>query len=191
MKRDKHAIFALITALFACLAAPPAPGQTDSQGAGQSEAQQNGSEAAPGGGQSTAAEMITDYLRQDIFLRPGVGLKKVKIGMPFEQVLRTWGAPTSRERHDLIDNKWVYEIGNHTRIALIGGNSIESMRIAGGFNSPYVTSEGASFGMAQHQLATIYGAREAKSGRVSYEERGISFGLDGGQVSEIRVFQPD
>lgn len=172
MKRDKRARLVLFSALFAALLMPPA-------GVAQNQ------------DPPSAAEMVTDYLEQDIFLRPGVGLKQVKLGMPFEQVLQAWGEPTSTGRHDLVDKKWTYEIANHTRIALIGGDNVEAMRIEGGFNSPYVTTEGAAFGMAQHQLATIYGARNAESGKVTYDERGIGFILDGGQVSEIRIFSPD
>lgn len=180
MKRDKHATFAVLTALVSTLmttlsAAPAAHAQGENQG----------QEAA------SAAEMVTDYLKQDIFLRPGVGLKKVRLGMSFKQVQQTWGKPTRTRRQVFGENQWVYEVGDHTRIALIGDDSVESMRLEGGVASPYTTTEGASFGMAQHQLATIYGSGEADSERVTYAKRGVGFGLDQGQVSEIRIFHPD
>jgi len=184
MKRDKRAKFAVSTALLIALvtalyAAPAAYAQGENQG-------ENQGQEPP-----SAAEMVTDYLEQDIFLRPGVGLKKVRLGMSFKQVLQTWGQPTSTRRQVFGENHWIYEVADHTRIALIGEDSVESMRLEGGVASPYTTSEGASFGMAQHQLATIYGAGETDSGRVTYAERGVGFGLDRGQVSEIRIFYPD
>ena len=172
MKRDKRATFAVLTALFTALSVAPMAAAQDQE-------------------TPSAAEMVTDYLKQDIFLRPGVGLKKVKLGMSFEQVLQTWGKPTRTRRQVFGENQWIYEVADHTRIALIGDNSVESIRLEGGVSSPYTTTEGASFGMAQHQLATIYGAREADSGRVTYSERGVAFVLEQGQVSEIRIFHPD
>lgn len=170
MKRKKHATTLVLIALSIALLVPTG-------GAAQSESP------------ASAAEMVTDYLQQDIFLRPGVGLKKVKIGTPFEQVRRTWGQPAEAGRHRLLDNEWVYEIAGHTRIVLIGDDSVEIMRIEGGVNSPYTTTEGASFGMPRHQLATIYGGTDAESNKVTYAERGIGFTLERGQVSVIRVFR--
>lgn len=172
MKRDKRARFVLVTAFLSALLVPPA-------GTGQTQAP------------PSAAEIVTDYLNQDIFLRPGVGLKQVSLGMPFEQVLQTWGKPTRTDRHNLIDKKWVYEFANHTRIAVIGGDNVEAMRVQGGLDSPYVTTEGASFGMPKHQLITIYGAVNAESDKVIYNERGVGFVLKWGQISEIRIFPPD
>lgn len=138
-----------------------------------------------------AAELITDYLEQDIFLRPGVGLKKVRLGMSFEALRQTWGLPSRDSGGGLMDSKWVYEVGKHTRITVSGGQSVESIRIRGGISSPYVTTEGAAFGMPRHQLATIYGAAKRSSGALSYPHRGIGFDFEQGQVSEMRVFAPD
>ncbi|HSH40570.1 MAG TPA: hypothetical protein VK973_00390 [Arenicellales bacterium] len=172
MIRDKRAIFTALTILLAGYAgAPPAQAQNQEP--------------------PTAAEMVTDYLKQDIFLEPGVGLKSVRIGTSFAQVRQEWGAPTRTDRHDLIDEKWIYEIADHTRIALIGGDSVEAIRVEGSFNSPYGTTEGASFGMPRHQLATIYGAGKSGSNNLTYDKRGVGFVLRQGQVSEIRIFPPD
>jgi hypothetical protein len=137
---------------------------------------------------STPAELVTDYLQRDVFLRPGVGLKKVRLGMKFDDVLRAWGRPTSATRGDVSGTRWTYRIAEHTTITLIGIGTVKTMRIAGAFNSPYVTTEGASFGMAQHQLASIYGPTGSDSGEINYNRRGIAFVLDQGQVSEMRVF---
>ncbi|MBS1269100.1 MAG: hypothetical protein MAG794_00043 [Gammaproteobacteria bacterium] len=141
-------------------------------------------------GTSSAAKLVTDYLQRDIFLQPGVGLKKVKIGTAFDRVLQTWGPPTQKKRDNIFGNRWTYKIADHTMITLIGGDSVEVMNITGKFTSPYVTTEGASFGMAQHQLATIYGPKETDSERLNYNDRGIGFVLDHGQVSKIRLFPP-
>jgi len=169
---DKRAISIALTFLLAGHAGPPAAHAQNQDPA-------------------TAAEMVTDYLEQDIFLQPGVGLKKVRIGTPFAQVRQEWGAPTSTDRHDLIDEKWIYEIGQHTRIALIGGDKVKAIRVEGAFNSPYSTTEGASFGMTRHQLATIYGSGDSGSNSLTYEKRGVGFAMEHGQVSEIRIFPPD
>jgi len=197
MKRDVRARWIFVTALLAALLAAPAPAQDQGQDEEQTGTPQGQLEAAqqPSGGArqlpDNAAEMVTDYLDQDIFLRPGVGLKNVKLGMPFEGVLRAWGEPASRDGGTWTDPRLVYKVGNHTRIVLSGDDSVESIRVEGDVSSPYTTTEGASFGMAQHQLATIYGAREARSGKVTYAKRGIGFVLTQGQVSEIRIFYPD
>lgn len=205
MKRDKTAatIYIYLTLLLAAALATPAALAQDETPARSGEPDQF--EQAPGDGAPapepnttapdqqprSAAEMVTEYLEQDIFLRPGVGLNKVSVGTSFEQVLATWGEPTSRGTHNLVNNKWTYQIGESSRIILTGGDSVKTMRIQGGISSPYTTAEGASFGMAQHQLATIYGPREAESGTVSYDERGVGFVLDQGQVTEIQIFAPD
>lgn len=172
MKRNKHAGRLLPACLLAALTIPFASTAQEDKERG-------------------AAELVTDYLKQDIFLRPGIGLKKVSIDMDFEEVLQAWGPPASRRRTGAVDNRWVYEVADHTRITLVGGNRVEVIRVAGGFSSPYVTTEGAAFGMAQHQLSSIYGHKEAASGKVDYEARGIGFELERGQVSEIRVFSPE
>lgn len=200
MKRYKTASGIHATLLLGALLAPSAaPAQEDAATPddapdGDTPALKTPAPAPPAVDQQprSAAEMVTEYLEQDIFLRPGVGLKKVRIGMSFEEVLAAWGEPTSRGSHNLVDNKWTYELDDDSRITLTGGGSVKTMRIQGGIGTPYTTTEGASFGMARHQIATIYGAREAQSGEaVSYDERGIGFILDQGQVSEIRIFSPD
>lgn len=162
---------------------PPVAGSQDRSG-------EKGSTATEGQQAPTAAEMVTDYLRQDIFLRPGVGLKKVHIGMSFDDVLKAWGKPSEKGGNIVIANKWTYDVGEHTKIELSGGNTVDEMAFTGGVSSPYVTTEGASFGMAQYQLATIYGAAPEKDNQVIYKKRGIGFVLSQGQVSEIHVFSP-
>lgn len=168
--------------------AAPAQAVTTTREDAQRNSQGDGQGDSKGSKQPTAAEMVTDYLRQDIFVSPGVGLKKVKIGMPFDQVLKAWGPPTSKG--GTIDNQWTYQVGNNTKITLFGDNEVKVMKIAGGFNTPYVTTEGASFGMPQYQLATIYGAAKEVAGKIMYNQRGIGFAMDHGQVSEIQVFAP-
>lgn len=205
MKRDIYATFRILTGLAAALLAAPAAVAQETRA--QDQEQEQAAPDRPGEGiqdtqdtqssqdardrlPESAAEMVTDYLEQDIFLRPGVGLKKVKLGMSFEAVLQAWGEPDRRERRNVFGNKWTYEIGDDSRIVLAGGDNVETMRILGGINSPYTTTEGASFGMPRHQIATIYGARETESSKVNYSERGVGFTLDQGQVSEIRIFAP-
>lgn len=204
MKRNKCATHRILAVLAAALLAPPAAAQENpdqetpdqaapagvvegAQGSREGQENQGVRDQLPG----SAAEMVTDYLEQDIFLRPGVGLKQVKLGMSFEAVLQAWGEPDRREREKITGNKWTYELGDNSRIVLTGGDSVTSMRVRGGLSSPYTTTEGASFGMPRHQLATIYGARETESDRVTYSDRGVGFILDQGLVSEIRIFSPE
>lgn len=212
MKRNLRARWLLSPALLAALLAAPAAAQNQDQDQNQDPGQaqdteqsaaprQQESEAAPespGTAQepsgrarqapNNTAELVVEYLQQDIFLRPGVGLKSVKLGMPFQAVLQAWGEPASRGEGD---TKLIYTAGSHTRIILSGDDSVESIRVKGGLGSPYTTTEGVSFGMAQHHLATFYGAKQARSGKVTYSKRGIGFGFTQGRVSEIRIFYPD
>jgi hypothetical protein len=172
MKREKHATTLLVAAMVQALFLPATA-------------------AAQEPIRSDAAKLVIEYLQQDYFLRPGVGLKEVAIGTPFEQVLRAWGEPTSHGRYKGTGNKWTYEIAGHTRIELVGDDRVTAMRVAGGLNSPYVTTEGASFGMPPQRVTAIYGSRDVRSGRIKYPEYGVSFILDQGRVSEIRVFSTD
>lgn len=169
--RNNHASSLLLIGLLLCSIAPFAL---------TSKAQEN----------PTAAEIVTDYLGQDVFLRPGVGLKKVRIGMDFKQILQAWGRPTIVEKNDIGGTRWTYQIADHTRITLLGGNKVGTITIAGEFNSPYVTTEGAGFGMARHQIASIYGPSDTDSDEIDYDNRGIGFVLERGQVSEMKVFSP-
>lgn len=196
MTRRKHARSISGTISFACLlgaAALAAASQTQSQVQTRNQTGAQVQAQLQSAGQSdnppTAAELVTDYLKQDIFLRPGVGLKKVKIGTTFDQVLKVWGRPTSKGG-GIAGNEWTYQLANNTRITLSGGDKVRTMDVAGGLGCPYVTTEGASFGMARYQLATIYGSAPGESDTVTYDHRGISFVLDHGQVSEIQVFAP-
>lgn len=173
--------------LLLCLLAPLPPASIAvAQDQGQPQSQGQGGQQ-PG----SAAELVTDYLERDIFLRPGVGLEKVRIGISFDRALQQWGPPTSKSGNEFIGHEWTYDVAGHTRITLKGRYKVEAIRVAGGVNSPYLTTEGASFGMARHQLATIYGPEESDSSKVEYDDRGIGFKLDQGQVSEIRIFPPD
>lgn len=187
--------FAASLSLLAMLVFPPGTGaqeqdnQTPDNQADMQSLEPAGDDTSPQGDkQPTTAEMVTDYLRQDIFVSPGVGLKKVKIGMPFDQVAKAWGPPTSKG--GTVDNQWTYQVGNNTKITLVGDNEVRVMKIAGGFNTPYVTTEGAAFGMPQYQLATIYGSAKEVAGKIMYNDRGIGFVMDDGQVSEMEVFAP-
>jgi opacity protein-like surface antigen len=170
-----------------------APDQVQEQLQGQVEGHLQGSDQGQsrtrGGNPPTAAELVTDYLRQDIFLRPGVGLEKVKIGTPFTQVLKVWGRPTGKGG-GISGNEWTYQLGGSTKITLSGDSKVKTMEVTGGLSCPYVTTEGASFGMAVYQLATIYGSAPVNSGTVTYDHRGIGFVLDHGQVSGIQLFAP-
>lgn len=190
MKRNKHAISVLAVCLFSTWLICPGPARAQEQDQPAAPAEDTVQGQAQGQQSPTAAEMVTDYLEQDIFLRPGIGLKKVHVGMRFKDVLKAWGPPTEKGGSIVIANKWTYQVGDHTKIKLAGNETVDEITIAGGVSSPYVTTEGASFGMAQYQLATIYGSAPEKDDQVVYKQRGIGFVLDQGQVSEMHVFSP-
>lgn len=138
----------------------------------------------------TPAELVTQYLNQDIFLIPGTGLKKVSIGSDFTEVLNVWGKPNRTKPDGLTENVWVYEVAEHTEVILRGNIAVGSIEITGNVNSPFSTQEGAKIGMPVHQIAGIYGPTKLESNRMTYSAIGIGFQFNQGQVISMRVFKP-
>jgi hypothetical protein len=163
----------LATGLTLIVAASPVPGQ------------QAMTPATP-----VTPQTVVHQLRQDAYLRPGAGFVRVQIGHEFDQVSRTWGAPT-RRKATLLSKTWEYQVVNDTRVILRGRAKVDSIEVVAGFNSELQSAEGARFGMATYQVISIYGHPEHGSpARLSYPRKGIEFAFAKGGLRSIKVFAP-
>lgn len=136
-------------------------------------------------------EKVIRYLQSDIFVKPGLGLKKVRLGMTFRQVLEKWGKPEKSRRTGAFGRQieWIYTAGDGTEILLSGGKMIGVISLRGKMQSSYETTEGARFGMATYSITSIYGRpREGfKDSIMDYPKRGIKFIFRNGRVHIITV----
>lgn len=138
-------------------------------------------------------ESVIRYLHQDLFVTPGVGFQKVRIGQTFQQVALAWGNPNKAYDSDVgSETAWVYQIGRDSEIAVTGGTRVSSIKITGTFNSPFSSTEGANFGMTPHQVIGIYGKPVGDDDLVKlrYPKKGIIFGFKSGALRSMRVFRP-
>ena len=139
-------------------------------------------------------ESVIRYLQQDLFVTPGMGFRKVRIGSTFEQVMQAWGNPNKSSSSDIGAKKaWVYSVDRGSEISVSGSTKVESIEVSGSFNSPFSSIEGANFGMTPHQVISIYGkpADEGKLAKLRYPDRGIVFVFKSGALTSMRVFPPD
>lgn len=146
------------------------------------------------GGLRITPESVVRYLNQDLFISPGVGFDKVRIGHTFQQVARAWGNPNKSYDDDLgSKTAWVYKIGRDSEIAVSGGTRVYSIEITGSFNSPFSTSQGANFGMTPHQVIGIYGKPSGSENleKLRYPNKGITFRFKGGALQWMKVYSPD
>lgn len=138
-------------------------------------------------------EAIRKYLEADLFVKEGVGLKRVHLGQSFRQVLQTWGTPTATRAGGLFGNtrQWLYRVGD-TQILVSGETVVETIAVRGGVNSEYQTAAGARFGMAPYQVTSIYGAAPETQGAntLSYPQRGVRFEFERGRLLSFEVFAP-
>ena len=140
------------------------------------------------------AETVVRYLQKDLFISPGVGFQKVRIGNTFEQVARVWGLPNKKLESSEAGSQviWVYNIDSDSEIALAGSSKVSTIRVLGSFNSPFSSREGAHFGMTPHQVISIYGA-PADAGnltRLRYPKKGIAFAFEQGALRAMQVKPP-
>lgn len=138
-------------------------------------------------------ESVIRYLQQDLFVTPGVGFQKVRIGQTFKQVALAWGNPNKAYDSDVgSETAWVYKIGRDSEIAVSGTTRVSSIKITGTFNSPFSSTEGANFGMTPHQVIGIYGKPSGDENLVKlrYPGKGITFGFKSGALRSMRVFRP-
>ena len=139
-------------------------------------------------------ETVIRYLQQDVFIKPGVGFRKVSIGRTFQEVMQTWGNPNKAYDSDVGSRiAWVYQLDNDSQVAITGKDIVESIEITGSFNSPFSTSQGATFGMTPHQVISMYGAPTGGSNlaKLNYPDKGIAFGFRNGSLHHVKVFAPN
>ena len=136
-------------------------------------------------------EKIVKYLRSDIFIKPGRGLKAVKLGMSYQDVMKAWGKPDKSRRAGAFSRsiEWMYLAGDGTEILLGGGKAIGSISIRGKMHSIYETTEGARFGMPTYAITSIYGRPQegVKENTMDYPDKGIKFHFKNNRVHIITV----
>ena len=138
-------------------------------------------------------EAVVRYLQQDLFVSPGIGFKKVRIGQTFQQVAQSWGHPNKAGKQtDTGYTVWEYHAGD-SRISVGGGAKVTSIKVVGSLNSPFASREGANFGMTPQQIITIYGvpSNSTNLARLRYPAKGIEFGFEHGALKQISVFSPN
>ena len=138
-------------------------------------------------------ESVIRYLHQDLFVTPGVGFQKVRIGQTFQQVASAWGNPNKAYDSDVgSEIAWVYQIGRDSEIAVTGSRRVSSIVISGTFNSPFSSTEGVNFGMTPHQVIGVYGkpAGDEDLVKLRYPKKGITFGFKSGALRSMRVYRP-
>ena len=137
-------------------------------------------------------EAIVRFLMQDLFVSPGIGFEKVQIGQTFTHVAKSWGHPNKAAKPSETGYVvWEYDTGD-SKIRVAGGSKVTSIKVIGTLNSPFASSEGASFGMTPQQVITIYGAPSNSNNlaKLRYPDKGIEFGFEHGALKWISVFSP-
>ena len=138
-------------------------------------------------------DQIAQFLQRDIFLQPGVGFKRVQIGQSFDHVLQAWGQPQTTRNRGLFRNthEWFYGGGKDTVVSVKGKATVSEITIRGTFTTPFQTIDGARFGMAPHEIVTIYGRNaDSSSTRLTYASLGVGFEFADGAVNAIIVAAP-
>jgi hypothetical protein len=141
----------------------------------------------------TPSDLVLHYLQQDMFLHPGSGFQRVRIGQTFDQAAKVWGNPKNEQRQRLnATKKWVYEAGDGTVLTLSGKQAIESITVAGASSSLYQSAQGARFGMTPGEVARLYPGSLPRDQvkQLSYPRLGISFGFANGTLAAMQVFAP-
>ena len=155
-----------------------------------------GLHSQPTGGNSPSEQLLRRYLAQDIFLQPGIGLKRVKIGDNLNAILKTWdNLKAVRELGgDIPQQQLTYQAESNTRIIISGTTTVLKIAVVGGPGSSYRTQRGAHFGMPLHQVALLYrglGQQASSTDTLSYPSQGIYFGFKGGRLVSIIIVSPD
>jgi len=139
-------------------------------------------------------DIIIQHLQQDIFLKPGAGLRKIHLGISFKEVLKLWGKPNEVKNRGLgvlggNSRLWRYERKGDANVVLAGNQVVQSIEINGTRGALYQSTEGARFGMASRRVISIYGKPQRVDGnKISYDRRGIAFIFDKTGLRAMRVF---
>ncbi len=137
---------------------------------------------------------LLKYLQQDIFLTPGVGLKKVRIGQPISQVIKAWGPPQQRKNSGFLGRKqqWLYQgLGNTDIIVTSLNNRVNRLSFRAHLVSPYQTINGLQFGMVSVQVRSLLGVGQAgNNGQLLYPDKGLTIEFKEGRGQNITIFKP-
>jgi hypothetical protein len=137
-------------------------------------------------------EMVFTYLDTAPFIRPGVGVGNIVIGMPLTAVVALWGQPSQSDRSGFFHRRstLLYDGGINAWVRLVGDRTVEEIGIEG--RTGLTTREGVGYGTTRHQVRTIYGEPvEDDTGTYRYPERGIAFVFRSGTVFQIELFSPE
>jgi len=139
-------------------------------------------------------QTLLKYLQQDIFLTPGVGLKKVKIGQPVTQVLKIWGQPGQQQSTGFLGrlHQWLYRgLGNTDIIVTSLNGQVNRLSFRAHLVSPYQTVNGLQFGMLPVQVRSLFGSGQTgDDGQLRYPTKGLAVEFKEGRVQIITIFQP-
>jgi len=140
-------------------------------------------------------QALLTYLQQDIFLTPGVGLKKVKIGQPIALVIQAWGQPLQQKSSGFVGRiqQWLYRgLGNTDIIVFSQSQRVTRLSFRARLVSPYQTVNGLQFGMQPVQVRSLLGVGQSDNGqRLAYPKKGLAVEFKEGRVQIISIFAPN
>lgn len=137
--------------------------------------------------------LVLRYLQQDVFVTPGTGFRRVRIGDTFKKVAKIWGQPKQTRRNPLTGTrKWKYEAGDKTILIVAGKTTVDEISVIGSTNSAYQSTQGARFGMTTGEVMRLYPGRRppGKLKRLAYPRQGIAFAFESGKLAAMQVFPP-
>ncbi|MGU9957886.1 MAG: hypothetical protein ACNYPI_09820 [Arenicellales bacterium WSBS_2016_MAG_OTU3] len=138
-----------------------------------------------------ALEVMEEYLKQDIFIEPGHGLKQIFIGLSLKEVLARWGKPNEVRKRGVFGRTqdWVYKDSDNTVLVVTGKSEVNELRIVGGLGSKYQTTRGVQFGMPHFQIASVYGKGkyDAKDKLLTYKNLGMEMQFTFGGLAGIKI----
>ncbi len=131
---------------------------------------------------------LLEIIDQVGIIIPGEGFKSIKLGDPFEKLVRLWGKPKSVNRKGTVS----YLLSHKTVIHFSGKKSIETIVVVGKAGSLAHVNNGVVFGMTQGQVLAQFSATPDKHKRdlIRYKDLGIELGFKSGTLAEIAVFKP-
>ncbi len=131
---------------------------------------------------------LLEIIDQVGIIIPGKGFKSIKLGDPFEKLIRLWGKPKSVNRKGTIS----YLLSHKTVIHFSGKKSIETIVVVGKAGSLAHVNNGVVFGMTPGQVLAQFGATpdKHKPDLIRYKDLGIELGFKSGALAEIAIFKP-
>lgn len=134
---------------------------------------------------------VLKYLASDYFITEGVGLKKVYIGQPLDQLINELGEPVKKKKGGILSSLYIYTYQLDKQTALqvgIKNKKVQAIALAGSVSSQYTTVKGARFGMPVHEIINYYGTNKLKNNQLLYKSLGIRFDFNNGKLGIMRIF---